>query len=143
MTTIVYRDGVLAFDTLMSQGEMKTPNPCPKAWKTEDGRLLAVTGDYAEGCDFARILAETKHPWPLPTIKNDSTRVVEIYSRTKARIYEQHGYFRLTIRTFAAWGSGAAAAYGALYMGADAREAVAIAMKVDGWSGGSVRSLSL
>jgi hypothetical protein len=44
---------------------------------------------------------------------------------------------------FVAIGSGAAAAMGAMYMGASAREAVAAAKKIDNYTGGAVKTIAL
>jgi 20S proteasome alpha/beta subunit len=143
MTTIVYRDGVLAADTRSMAGGWIMCGSCSKVSKTADGRLLGITGDLAEASALAEWLRTlpAKRAVARPALKENSA-VIEISARGSIRTYEGAGCFKITAPYYA-WGSGSPPAIAALYMGASAVEAVKIAARVDNNTGSKVHSVSI
>lgn len=139
MTTITYRDGVLAADSRSSGSGFIYSDSGQKFWKLPDGRLAAGSGELAEVETFVRWLsggAKKERP------KLPNSRVVVAEKSGIRHVFEGDGDF--TDRSkFSAWGSGAPAALGAMHMGADAIQAVEIASKIDPFTGGRVRSGTL
>lgn len=141
MTTIAYRDGVLASDTRSIRGDTIDPDHMDKIFQSKDGRLFAVTGDKAETETLVNWLRNPKRKGERPQL-NENSRVIEI-NKTRMTIYEGRGEFTKRLSKFNSWGSGCQAALGAMEHGASACEAVKTAMKYDYGTGGKVRSLRL
>ena len=133
MTTIVYRDGVMAADSRAMISGWKTGYPLPKLFRLKDGSVCAVCGDYAPAFAFKDWL-DTDRVTPRPGLSE--TTVIHM-TADGVTIHEDGGSFPISAH-FAAWGSGAPPAYGALHMGADAVKAVEIAALVDDGTGGPV-----
>jgi len=53
VTTIVYRSGVLAADSLATRGQWKLPGVTAKLFRMKDGGMAGVTGDYAPAVRYA------------------------------------------------------------------------------------------
>lgn len=140
MTTIAYRNGVLAADTLgVYGGNVRETTGAQKIMRAKDGSLLALTGDFAVTHTYASQLARGETPAPL---SKDSGRVIHIAKSGKITVHEDGGSFPLGAKSFA-YGSGSDAARGAMLMGANAVTAVRVASKVDIRTGGDVRFLKL
>lgn len=140
MTTIAYRDGVLAADTLgVYGGNVRETMGAQKIMRAKDGSLLAITGDFAATHTYASCLARGQIPASLP---KDSGRVIQIAKSGKVSVHEAGGSYPLGTKVFA-YGSGSDAARGAMLMGASAVEAVRVASKVDIHTGSTVRFLKL
>ena len=140
MTTIVYRDGVLASDSLCQCSGYKQPGPVTKLWRIK-GRLVAGTGELNRIERFRRwVNAGMRGDAPDMA---DGSRGIIIEADGRAREFEGVGELLTAIAPFYAWGSGMGPALGALYMGATAERAVEVAMLVDINSGGPVQSLKL
>lgn len=139
MTTIVYQGGVLAADSQSDNGGWCVSMCANKLLRSADGRLFAVTGDYAEALTLAKWLAQPKGDRPK---MGDQARVIEITRTGHILVHEGPGHFEHRGK-FGAWGSGMPPAMAALHMGATAKTAVRIAMKVDPNSGGRVQSMRL
>lgn len=137
MTTLVYRDGVLAADSRGTRNGMICPGAVNKV-AVVDGRLVGFVGDTAFGQRFVRDLREGREPADLEgeaiAVIVDSDGTVRVHQN--ATWYVEEG-------PFAAWGTGLAAALGALHMGATADQAVEAACEVDPNSGGPVQIVSL
>lgn len=137
MTTLVYRDGVLAADSRGTRNGMICPGAVSKVYIV-DGRLVGFVGDSAFGQRFVRDLREGREPADLEgeaiAVVVDSDGTVRVHQN--ATWYVEEG-------PFAAWGTGLAAALGALHMGATADQAVEAACEVDPNSGGPVQIVSL
>ncbi len=142
MTTLVYRDGVLAADSRCTNGGYVVPEPATKVRKLADGSLVGFCGILSECQELAEWITD-----PIddrPHLDDDSGRLVHVKTDGSVWLYECKAKpFRLDPTPFYAWGSGFPAALGALHMGADAEEAVRIASLVDTSSGGPVRSVRL
>lgn len=140
MTTLVFRDGELAADSRTTTGGTIDPGHSVKVRALPDGRLVGVTGQTAEAQRFVRWLEAGAHD-EAPTL--DDSRVVVVSLDGHIAVHEAAGWYEAAGSDFYAWGSGAAAALGALHVGASAADAVRAATFVDPHSGGPVRVLSL
>ena len=135
MTTIAYRGGVLAADSQENVRNCKSSYSVPKVWKLDDERLVAGCGHEAEIAHAVRRLQSGASYYTLG-LENSQLIVVTPLNLV---ICENNSYFELDKVEFAAWGTGATAALGALHAGASAIEAVQIAILVDPSSGGLVQ----
>lgn len=136
MTTIAWRDRMLAADGLSTNGGWATPGQTPKLVRLKDGRIGGGCGTYAEVLrllDWIDAGENGKQP------EGDVT-VVVMNAAGVVTCYESGAKFR-TNDTFGAVGTGMPVALGAMHAGADAFEAVRIATLVDIHSGGQVSFL--
>lgn len=142
ITTIVFKDGILAADGYGTSGGWIVSTLDKKIYRTVDGRLLAGIGGAANSRKLISWLLkpEAKRAELCPDYKECG--VVEVYPDGKIRIYEEGHFFPHPHKVLAT-GSGRSVAWGALEMGADAVTAVKIAIKYDCDSGGRVRWLRL
>lgn len=152
MTTLVYRNGILAVDTRSTRGETMTPGHTTKIFRMPDGSVCGCSGDYCEATKFINwmrdLMTAVMDQRPADEINEiaegepplQESGVVHMRVDGEVMIYERGGSYIMEAE-FEAWGSGAEAAYGALYMGASAKTAVEIACKVDVYSGGDVRTM--
>jgi hypothetical protein len=138
MTTIVYRNGVLAGDMLATDGDIKLPGSFKKVFKNKKGWIWGCCGTGGPICDFDRWMMEYC-PETLPNRNIPKSGDYEaIVVDPKGNVYDvSKGWVELqpSDMRFFAIGSGAAAAYGALWHGATAVEAVLCATRVDRNSG--------
>ncbi len=138
MTTLVFRDGVLAADSRCTNNDWIASGAIRKVRRLADGTLLGFCGTLPDVSRLAEALEAGKDD--LPEIDG---KVVVIRPSGAIRVYEDKGWFDLDPAPFHAWGSGMPPALGALHMGASAEQAVRIACLVDSGSGGPVRSVRL
>lgn len=141
MTTIAYRDGVLAADTSMTVSGVMV------------GRMVKIVrradGDMAGGAGDAAMVG-TFNEWFLagesgtrPELKEGDNWIDRsvIFRRSGAiDIFEPRGRFTCTAPYYAV-GSGKEAALGAMFAGADAETAVRAAMEHDPHTKGDVTVL--
>lgn len=133
MTTIAYRDGVLAADTLHSNNGIRVGYR-PKIAVLPDGGWLATKGCSGYGHALLKWL-EGGRQGEQPkgegggflvhldgTLEGFEGEVCEVFSGAP----------------FYAFGSGAEIALGALQMGATAEQAIAAAIALDVYSGGEI-----
>ena len=139
MTTIVYRDNVMAADGRASVADWAMPWHCPKirrlvragtATKSEIALLVGLAGDPY---DFDAFCAYLLGDGPRP--KWDDTTAALVVEIKTGRVWKYALAGRLQIFGWAAIGSGTPVALGALHAGATALEAVAIAARVDPYTG--------
>lgn len=138
MTTVAYRDGVLAADSQFMVNGWKQPHAAKKLFRMADGTVCGVTGDYAVSVEYVRWLDGDKTS-PPPNL-GDAGRVIHMAHDGTLTIYEMTGSFVVECE-FTAFGSGSPAAQAAMYMGADAVRAVEIASLLDDATGGAVASM--
>lgn len=138
MTTLAYRDRVLAADGRMMVAGWVMPVAVAKLRRLGDGRLAGFTGDC---CEFLPFLAWLERGGVRPDL-GEAARIVVVGSDGGLTVHEGGGSFELA-EPFMAWGSGAPAALAAMHAGADARRAVEIATLLDPDSGGPVSALQL
>ena len=136
MTTIAYRSGVMAADSMVSIGNLVF-GEMRKVARGPNGELAGASG---EACDVAAALA-----W----VEDGMTgQCPDLLQGTELLIAAQNGpvLFRDRDRPlypifgeFFALGSGSAIAMGAMAAGASAEEAVKIACRFDKGTGGEVQ----
>lgn len=138
MTTIAFKDGILATDgrvvvgdTILTDDMVKILMPFAAA-----RRAVAVCGDFAASLHFGEeIVARDWGHWSGDV--GESTVIDVLLEEGIAIVYEGVGSFRLE-GTFA-YGTGRAVAVGAMLAGMDAPDAVEIAGLVDIKTGGAIR----
>lgn len=138
MTTIAYRDGVLAADTLTSSNGVL----CAKAFKIggRNGILWSATGDAAWGKrfrDWCATGAVGDHPAP----PDKGTGGTIYLPGNDLLVFHEGGIEFRPGLPFWADGSGCDYALGAMQMGATAEQAVAAAMVWDQHTGGEIRTV--
>lgn len=150
MTTIAYRDGVMAGDgreTYVEEGEssMVARDDCVKIHRLPDGRLFGAskTSEEINVLHDALLNGLTQDPvklWPTPKLEDINAMVID----TDGTIYAYEGvrWERIEEKYFAV-GSGSRFAFPALDAGATALRAVEIGVKRDPFSGGKVSTLTL
>ena len=154
MTTIAWRYPYLASDSRVTEGDAVFTNKLQKLFQLKDGSLLGTAGD-ADDSELKKLLerlkgkapshkqlhaldCETQGIWVLPDGK--------VYILEAIRREDSKGYVSSVIELkdqFAAVGSGAAWAQGAMDRGASAEQAVKTAIKYDTKSGGKTQVLKL
>jgi hypothetical protein len=138
MTTIVYRDGVLAADRRMLRHGWLSGGTAQKVFRRDDGTLLGICGDFAAGMALVEwMLSGQKGDQPKP----DDTTLLVVEPSGRVMIYEGGGAHPVGEPPFWAIGSGFPAALGALHMGATAVQAVEIASKIEPNTGDGVVSV--
>lgn len=136
MTTIAYRWGVLAADSMcLTSSGWIYPYPLEKLFRLPDGTVAGACGTYAEAAKFVEWLQDGERGDP-PTLTE--TTVVRLHKNGSLTIYEAGAAYGIKKPDFGAWGSGSPAANAAMYMGADAAKAVEIASKLDDHTGGEI-----
>ncbi len=126
MTTIAYKDGILAVDSAVTC-DGRYEGSCKK-WLQVDGAVAAVTGQ-------AMVLGKLKIAVDkdgLPDFDFASLHDSELLMITRAGIFcvTKIGFLKIETN-HAAIGSGCSIAYGAMAAGASARQAVEIACDYD------------
>lgn len=137
MTTIVYRDGVLAADTRMIAGTAIIGS-IAKIVRRDDGALCGGAGHASVVQAFQRWFLDGEEGDP-PV--EDETKMFVISPKGNVEMFEVDGTIEWRAPYFA-MGSGKEFALGAMYAGASAEEAVKAAMKFDPYSGGKVMTLT-
>lgn len=141
MTTIVYRDGILAADTLMTAGPRRE-GFCTKIARNDKGDLAAGAGSATEMTAFLKwFLAGENLDDGYPVEKESESSGVVFRADGRIDVYERGGVLHMNA-PFYALGSGGEFAMGALEMGADAVKAVSIAMVWDAATGGEIQTLT-
>jgi ATP-dependent protease HslVU (ClpYQ) peptidase subunit len=144
MTTIAYRDGILAVDSQITHGEIIMPYSATKFWvlNTHAGVFSGV-GDLNEISILKKWLMSAKAS-PQPEATNSAMFHFTIANNiSTVQIWEGAGTYEKTFDNYVAYGSGAAFALGAMAAGANAVEAVKIARSFDVWTGNIVQSINV
>ena len=140
MSTIAYRDGILASDSLVTDGDRRE-GFMRKLFRLADNRMVGFVGDagYME-----QFLAWVDGRGPCPDHEDGRTMEALIIAPSGAMTWVDNCGRRLAFdANYAALGSGAAYAYGALAFGASAEDAVRAAIVHDVHSGGTIVTMSL
>lgn len=152
MTTIAYRGGILAADsleTLCTEAGGARKFHCEKIYrkKLPDGStaIIACAGESSPALLFLDWYGTKKKPLKVLI---DAVADFTCLVLTKAGLFEYDAYCRplpvmLEPYPFYAIGSGAKAALGAMHAGADAATAVEIACRVDTYSAPPVVTMRL
>lgn len=145
MTTLVYRDGVMAGSRGSVLGEYLLREDDRKVHRLRDGRLFGWVGDAALGERVFRCMNQPKNGiWgfaEVPREPDGCAIVVDL--RGRIWVFESGELIRCLRTPFIARGSGKWIAYGALEQGATAVEAVKIAARYDGLTGRGVQVMRL
>jgi ATP-dependent protease HslVU (ClpYQ) peptidase subunit len=140
MTTIAYRDGVLASDSLVTLGNTKVHGRYQKIRRL-GGYLIGTAGSVAACQNFIDWVKAGDDEDPPP--KGEYSALV---IDPKGRVREMENGNVLPVprgARFFAIGSGAPYALAAMYAGATATEAVKIAAKIDTSTGLPVKTLKI
>lgn len=136
MTTLAYRAGVLAADSLCRVGDWNAPYSIEKLFRMKDGSVCGVCGNYTEAIAFINWL-NAKKADSRPSLTGAT--VVQM-TADGVVVHESEGCYPVK-GEFGAWGSGLPVALGALHMRATAEEAVRVAALVDEGTGGAIVSM--
>lgn len=141
VTTIVYRDGILASDSgVFDRGVLVARTP-DKIWRNPDGSLAGFTGCFGDLAKF-REWMQGGCEGDAPDMQDDCEGLQIMPDGTvywygdKARKIRQDG-------PFFPIGAGFRIAIGALHMGATAEQAVQICCDLDDSTAGPVYTLEL
>lgn len=135
MTTIAYRDGVLAADTALSRGD-SLHGRVVKVGKSPSGLLGGACGDATFTHAFVGWLEAEQGERPKPQDRDGGTAVL-IHQDGRIECIEHGGSF-VVEAAYWAIGSGRPEALGAMFAGAGAEVAVRAAMAHDAHTGGDV-----
>ncbi|KMN12243.1 proteasome subunit beta [Pseudomonas weihenstephanensis] len=138
MTTIAYKDGVIAYDSRQTRNSAIVSDNAPKC-QVVDGVSFFLSGAV---CDEKALIAAyfgTASPVPVECSGYvvDGGKLMMVGHDDKTGIWKQE----LELSNPDAIGSGAAYAVAAMDMGASAEDAVKAAMKRDIYTGGTIRTL--
>lgn len=140
MTTIVFRDGILTADGNSYRNNTRVFTNKAKIHRLANGDLIGSAGTSSALQGFIAWLNGdgdlAKRP---PT--DDASIVLFRRGDPRIRIFESGGYEDLNPQPYFAIGSGQEFAYGALFMGANAEQALDAAIRHDPWTGGDVTVL--
>lgn len=145
MSTIAFKDGVIAADSLVCMNEVRVASTSKIfTAETPDGDRYAVCSVGNMGHDQSIVeWVERGFQDPLPSMDENSSGIVIRASDGRVTKVYNHGISGDAKAPFYAWGSGFELALGAMAAGAGAVEAVEIACRFDIHSGGPVEEVSL
>jgi 20S proteasome alpha/beta subunit len=140
MTTIAYKDGVIAYDSRQTRNDRIVSDSVPKC-QVVDGVSFLLSGAVCD--EKALIAAYFGTPSLVPVECSgyvvDGGNLMLVGHDDKTGIWKQD----LDPANSDAIGSGAAYALAAMDMGATAKEAVEMAAKRDVYTGGKIRTLTV
>jgi hypothetical protein len=140
VTTIAFRDGVMAGDTLVADDEVRFPCHERKVFRLRDGSLVGLCGDLAQTQGFINWLRRGM-PGECPPFDKSDAMIVR---GDRALTFCEGGRFStLTGVPYVALGSGRLLALGCLWHGGTAVEAVRAGIAHDPASGGKVQTVRL
>lgn len=139
MTTIATDGDALAGDAQSTNGDSITGESRRKVFPLPDGSIIGAAGRTRDAERAARELLD--NPRDPAKMSGDYT-LLRLHRNGRVEVYE--GELTSPIRVTAPYaiGSGWVAAKAAMMAGADAREAVRIASKIDVYTGGKITSYS-
>ena len=140
MTTIAYKDGVIAYDGRQTRNDRIVSDSAPKC-QVVDGVSFFLSGAV---CDEKALIAAyfgTASPVPVECSGYvvDGGKLMMVGHDDKTGVWKQD----LDLANPDAIGSGYAYAIAAMDMGASAEDAVRAAMKRDIYTGGDVRAVTI
>jgi hypothetical protein len=144
LTTIAYRDGVLAGDRRATDDGTIMPGRFRKVYKNKQGWLYGACGDSGPCEHLNRFMHSCPEGLPFDARWPAGKYSALVVSPDGHLFIVEKGFIeQLYDQEFYAMGSGTTPALGAMYMGADAIQAVKIAIEIDSKSGGGVDAVSL
>ncbi len=140
MTTIAYKDGVMAADTLGMWAGMKIPT---RKIVRIDGGLIGTAGNYVDALRFIEWYEAGADRDKIPVGHNPSydgpVFTALVADSCGVTCWSEAFVPDPVLSPFVSIGSGCDAAMAAMHMGASAREAVHVAAKVDYYTNGDVQ----
>jgi ATP-dependent protease HslVU (ClpYQ) peptidase subunit len=150
MTTIAIRDGIIAFDSRIKDGNTISPSSIKKVRYSEKLKaILAFCGTISVAAASMRKLEKLGLPWRKAwkegaTLGLDSdTEILVIEDNGSVYEFVGDDNWILTEGEFFAYGSGSVAAIAAMHAGANAKRSVEIACMVDSNSAPPVLTLDI
>lgn len=144
MTTIVYRDGILAADSRVSYGSTIMPGTIKKVQRLSNGALYGFSGSVEVGEIMRRRVSRASDEMtPLEDevdLKGEAFEALIIQPDGGVLCFENRTWMEFKC-PYIAMGSGKDFAYGALALGASAKQAIKVAAGLDPGTGGRVVSL--
>lgn len=141
MTTVAYKNGILAADGKATRGDLVLTLSHRKLFRLKDGSIAAVTGVPGEAAPW---LAWSRAGGAgVPPPMGGDGRIVHLRNDGTLRVYEGGGWEDEDPKLAHSWGSGWQIAATAMACGKSAREAVEIATRMDVWSGGKITAMQL
>ena len=143
MTTIVYKDGVIAYDSRMTAGDMLVSDKYNKLFKRKGVRFI-LAGSECDFEDFIELYFTHKTKKRVE-VENPIDCEGFAFKDGKIELLSCSGeeFWIDLIKEPWAIGSGQDYAWGALEMGATAKQAVNVAKKKDVKTGGRVREVKI
>lgn len=144
MTVVAYRDGVLASDSRCTYKDFIDDDKTKKVFRLPDKSIVGIAGNYTNGLNLLNALKlEAKKP--TKKLPNGPFKGVEaiLATKTMVALYMSSQWEDITKREYVSIGSGYQVAYGALEMGADAIEAVRLAIKRNCYCGGRIQHMEV
>jgi ATP-dependent protease HslVU (ClpYQ) peptidase subunit len=141
VTTIVYRDRVLAADRQITFGNVCDAEMSKIGKRIEDGTIFGVTGMSLDAYKLLQWALNGAYPSDRPTL-SDNCNMLEIRRDQTMWLHMKEGSIPISAPYYAC-GSGAEIALGALAMGATAVQAVHIAADHDAYTNHNVEILRL
>lgn len=132
MTTIAYRDGVMAGDRRVTEDSLVAFEMRKVFKRKSDGALVGGVGNTTILQRYVDWFLDGERGFKpnMGLTKDDETCVIVARPSGKVEYHDRNG-IQPILGKFFAIGSGASAALGALEMGATARQAVRVASKYD------------
>jgi len=143
MTTIAYRNGVLAVDGQATRSNIIVELDARKWHKCKDGTIIAFTGDLQKFHPFIDWVENGRDHANKPNMAFGDDESCQGIVVTEHAVYEyDKDGFSIIHDEFAAWGSGAPFALTAMVLGYGAVDAVKVASKLDIYTGGTIKGVS-
>jgi hypothetical protein len=137
MTTVAYRDGVLATDSQGMEDGFIATHRSRKLYELPNGGHAASVGAKADTTAYIRWLGTGEGDRP----HLGGSTVIVLQPDGTVVVHEYGGEYVLT-EPYAAWGSGFPGAMAAMHAGCDAIRAIEIAAMIDPSTGGPVQSVA-
>ena len=146
MTTVVYRDGVLAADTQITYGATIMPCKVKKLTKLPNGSLFGYCGAVELGEIMKKSLIAIGQSDGVLEDRRDLDKEnfegILVQPNGDTLFFENRSWINVKV-PYVAMGSGKEHAYGALACGASAKQAVRASILLDPGSGGKVQAISI
>lgn len=144
MTTIAYRDGVLASDSRATIKERVDTDRCKKIFRLRNNSYISIAGDYLNGMrlmERLKQLIKTRKKDQQLYLPNERFKGVSaiLVDEEAAWIFDGCLWENLKVYPYYAIGTGGPYALAAMDAGATAEEAVRVGIKRDVYSGGRVQ----
>ena len=145
MTTVAWRGGYMAADSLLVRGG-GIKGTATKIHRVGD-YVIGTAGTLMDCVAFVRWWQDRDRPLDFRAFRNDGSDAPDLHALVAGpdgvEVWTEHLQPVPVETEFYAIGSGAMAAMAAMYMGASAAEAVRIASLVDQYTGGEIQVLEV